>query len=125
MEEFLVKMVKEETKNGKTYFMCEACNMYYENRELAEKCEDFCNKHNACSTEIAKHSVQIWNGKKMINKLIFLYHGTTRTVPGSVPSTGSSTPGLIAVGLLILLGVALWMYFTRKKGIMEWGEKYE
>ncbi len=55
----------------------------------------------------------------MIDKLIFLYHGTTRTVPGSVPSTGSSTPGLIAVGLLILLAIALWIYFTRKKGIME------
>mgnify|MGYP002405512210 CR=1 FL=1 len=55
----------------------------------------------------------------MLNKLIFLYHGNIRTVPGSAPSTGSSTPGLIAVGLLILLGVALWMYFTRKKGIME------
>ena len=59
----------------------------------------------------------------MINKLIFLYHGNTRTVPGSIPSTGSSTPGLIAVGLLILLAIALWIYFTRKRGIMEWGEK--
>jgi len=55
----------------------------------------------------------------MLNKLIFLYHGTTRTAPGSIPSTGSSTPGLIAVGLLILLAIALWIYFTRKKGIME------
>lgn len=54
----------------------------------------------------------------MIDKLIFLHHGTIAT-PGSVPSTGSSTTGLIAVGSLILLAIGLWIYFTRKRGIME------
>lgn len=52
-------MVKEETKKDKTYFKCEACDMYYETRELAQKCEDFCDKNKACSTEITKHSVKI------------------------------------------------------------------
>jgi len=54
----------------------------------------------------------------MINKLIFLYHGTTRTTPGSIPSTGSpTTTGLIVIGLLILLAIGLWLYFTREKSI--------
>jgi len=52
-------MVKEITKNNKTYFMCEACNMYYKTKELAQKCEDFCNKNHACSMEITKHAVKI------------------------------------------------------------------
>ena len=55
----------------------------------------------------------------MINKLIFLYHGTSRPLTGNIPSTGSAIPGLIVVGLLILLAVGFWIYFTRKKGIME------
>jgi len=54
-----MKMVKVITKNGKTYYMCEACNMYYKSREIAQKCEDFCNKYKSCNTELTKHAVQI------------------------------------------------------------------
>jgi len=52
-------MVKEITKNDKTYYQCEACGFYYESREMAQKCEDFCNKYKSCSLELTKHAVQI------------------------------------------------------------------
>jgi hypothetical protein len=50
-------MVKEEKINDKKYFMCEACDMHYLKKDLAKECEDFCNKHHACNTEIIKHAV--------------------------------------------------------------------
>ena len=53
------KMVIEKKKGNKIYFMCEACNMFYETKELAQKCEDFCNKYKGCSLEITKHAVNI------------------------------------------------------------------
>lgn len=52
-------MVKEVDKNGKKYFQCEICKFYYKTRELAQKCEDFCNKYKSCSIEITKHAVKI------------------------------------------------------------------
>jgi len=52
-------MVKEIKKNSKKYYECEACNMYYESREMAQKCEDFCNKYKSCDLEIIKHAVEI------------------------------------------------------------------
>lgn len=52
-------MVKEVEKNGKTLYMCEACNMYYETFDLAKQCEDYCNKHHACSLDITKHAVDV------------------------------------------------------------------
>ena len=52
-------MVKEEIKKDKTYLKCEECNMYYKTREIAQKCENFCKEHHACSIEITKHAVQV------------------------------------------------------------------
>jgi Zn finger protein HypA/HybF involved in hydrogenase expression len=52
-------MVKKVIKKDKRYFMCEACNMFYETEELAQKCENFCNKHKGCSLEITKHAINI------------------------------------------------------------------
>jgi hypothetical protein len=52
-------MVKKVSGNGKIYFKCEACDMNYETRELAQKCEDFCEKNKACSTEIIKHAMKL------------------------------------------------------------------
>jgi hypothetical protein len=52
-------MVKEIKHKGKTYFQCEACEMYYEDRKIAQKCEDFCSKHKSCNTELIKHAVQL------------------------------------------------------------------
>lgn len=52
-------MVTEKRKGDKIYFRCEACNMYYETREIAQKCEDFCNTHKSCNIELIKHAVNI------------------------------------------------------------------
>ena len=57
------KMVKQETKNDKTYFMCEECEFFYETKDWAEKCEKHCNEKHACSMEITKHAVQFENEK--------------------------------------------------------------
>ncbi len=52
-------MVKEINYKGKNYFQCSICKFYYETKDLAQKCEDFCKKHNSCSLEITKHAVKI------------------------------------------------------------------
>jgi len=52
-------MVKQITHNNKTYFQCEECKMYYENRDIAEKCEKFCRENKACNTNLIKHAVEL------------------------------------------------------------------
>jgi hypothetical protein len=52
-------MVVEKEKNGKMYYQCESCNMYYEVIKIAQQCEDFCNSHQACSVELIKHAVNL------------------------------------------------------------------
>ena len=52
-------MVKEIEHKGKKYYQCEACEMYYNSRELVQKCENFCNDKKSCNTEIIKHAVQL------------------------------------------------------------------
>ena len=52
-------MVKEAKINNKTYYQCEICKFYYLDKNWAEKCEEFCKKHNACSIEITKHAVRL------------------------------------------------------------------
>ncbi len=51
-------MVKKVSKNNKTYYMCEECDMLYKEKELAEKCEAFCKEYHSCSIEITKHAVE-------------------------------------------------------------------
>ncbi len=52
-------MVKEIVRNDRRYYVCEECGFAYEDRVWAEKCEDFCSKHHACSVEITSHAVQL------------------------------------------------------------------
>ena len=52
-------MVNKIKHQGKTYYQCEACEMYYESEEIAKRCEDFCNKYKSCNLELIKHAVQI------------------------------------------------------------------
>ena len=53
-----------ETKNAldrtfsKKLYGCKECNMLYKEKELAEKCEDWCRKHKSCNLEIIKHAVK-------------------------------------------------------------------
>ena len=52
-------MVKEIEKNSKKYFICELCNMAYNSKELAQKCEDWCRKYKSCNLEIIKHAIEL------------------------------------------------------------------
>jgi len=50
-------MVKELEKGDQKLYLCEACGFEYIDSKIAQQCEDYCNKHQSCSTEIAKHAV--------------------------------------------------------------------
>jgi len=50
-------MVRETCKNGEKLYICEVCGFIHRERMWAEKCQDFCTKHNACSLEITSHVV--------------------------------------------------------------------
>ncbi|MGQ0606419.1 MAG: thioredoxin family protein [Candidatus Nitrosotenuis sp.] len=50
-------MVKTTTQQNQTLYQCEVCGFEYKEIENAQQCEIFCNEHNSCSTEIAKHAV--------------------------------------------------------------------
>lgn len=52
-------MVKEVEFNEKTAFQCEKCGMKYWERDLAGKCQTFCEKHpNLCDPEISEKAIK-------------------------------------------------------------------
>jgi len=51
-------MVAKIIKGGKLHFKCNECDFVYKNRNLADKCEKYCEKYHACSTEITKHAIK-------------------------------------------------------------------
>ena len=50
-------MVKEITKEDKTYYQCEECGLFYTDKETAEKCEAWCKEHKSCNLDIIKSAV--------------------------------------------------------------------
>ena len=52
-------MVKEIKKGNKKFYQCEICEFFYKEKQLAQKCQNWCNKHNSCNIGITKYSVQI------------------------------------------------------------------
>lgn len=52
-------MVKQITKNNKTYYTCPECDFAYEDKETAAKCEKWCKKYHSCNMEITKYAVEI------------------------------------------------------------------
>ena len=50
-------MVEETKKNGETLYVCKECGLAYEEREWAEKCQQWCKEHQSCNLEIIEHSV--------------------------------------------------------------------
>jgi len=51
-------MVQKIKKNKKILFQCKECNLVYENKKLAEKCEAYCKEHHACNIELIANSVR-------------------------------------------------------------------
>jgi hypothetical protein len=52
-------MAEETNFKGKIVFKCLKCGWFYRDKELAEKCENWCRNHNSCNIEIAKHAIKI------------------------------------------------------------------
>ncbi|HZX12740.1 MAG TPA: hypothetical protein VFE88_04775 [Candidatus Nanoarchaeia archaeon] len=51
-------MVKKETQNNNTLYLCESCGFGYEKEKTAKKCENYCKTHNACSLEIITKAIK-------------------------------------------------------------------
>ncbi len=54
-------MVKEIKKNGRKLYVCEVCGFAYEEREWAEKCQQWCSEHDTCNVEITDHAAATEN----------------------------------------------------------------
>ena len=52
-------MVKELRKGDVTLYICEECGFAYEQKEWAEKCQEWCQEHQSCNLEIASHAVPV------------------------------------------------------------------
>lgn len=52
-------MVKELHRNNKILYICEACGFAYEQKEWAQKCQEWCEGHNSCNLEITEHAVPL------------------------------------------------------------------
>lgn len=52
-------MVKEKVVGNVNYFKCSACGFFYKEKELAQRCEDFCRAHKSCSLEITRNAVKV------------------------------------------------------------------
>ncbi len=45
-----------KTKKSKLY-VCTVCGFLYEEKELAQKCEEWCKTYKSCNLEITKHAI--------------------------------------------------------------------
>lgn len=52
-------MVEETNLEGKIVFKCMKCGWLYEDKEIAQKCEDWCHEHNSCNLEFVKHAIKL------------------------------------------------------------------
>ena len=41
----------------KKLFKCKECKMYYKDKILAKKCEEWCKNHKSCNLEITKYAL--------------------------------------------------------------------
>ncbi len=51
-------MVKEITRGNTKYFQCDACEMFYADKNIAQECEDWCRKNNSCNLNLIKHAIK-------------------------------------------------------------------
>jgi hypothetical protein len=52
-------MVKELRKDNVTLYICAACGLAYEQKEWAQKCQQWCEQHQSCNLEITQHAVPL------------------------------------------------------------------
>ncbi len=51
-------MVKSIKRINKRYYQCGICELVYENKSWAGKCEAWCRENKSCNLEITKHAVK-------------------------------------------------------------------
>ena len=49
-------MVKVIQKENRELYQCKECGFYYEDREWALKCEEWCRSHQSCNLHIIQHA---------------------------------------------------------------------
>jgi len=52
-------MVQETNFEGKIVYKCEKCGWLYREIGIAEKCQEWCEKHKSCNLEFQKHAIKI------------------------------------------------------------------
>lgn len=55
----LKKEVVVVVKQKDNLFICEECGMGYNDKEISEKCENYCHKNKACNLELVKYAVKL------------------------------------------------------------------
>ena len=51
-------MEKNSSGDNKKYYLCRKCGLKYEDKILAEKCEEWCRKYKSCNLEITKNAIK-------------------------------------------------------------------
>lgn len=54
-------MTKIISHHAKQYYQCEECALFYESKELAEKCQAWCKEHRSCNVDIIKYAITLPN----------------------------------------------------------------
>jgi len=52
-------MVKELHEDDNILYVCEACGFAYKEKDLAEKCQQWCEQHQSCNLEITQYAVPL------------------------------------------------------------------
>jgi len=59
-ERWLRLLVKKHEQKGKTYYICELCNVAYAEEKWAKKCTEWCSEHfGTCSIKVMQHAVKL------------------------------------------------------------------
>ncbi len=59
-------MAEETNLEGEIVYKCMKCGWIYRKKSLAEKCEQWCQKHKSCNLEIAKYAIKLNNFQGVI-----------------------------------------------------------
>ncbi len=54
---FMSKRIEQMKIKNAQVFTCPECGLGYTEKELSQKCETWCKKHNSCNLEITKYSI--------------------------------------------------------------------